>query len=293
MERGIEIVTGHALTGFDGQSATLTCEYTGATRQIAARGAVMVTQRAQRDALYHDIMGKVGGDASALPFTLRRIGDCEAPGIIAAAVYAGHRYASELEAVVDIDEPMQHDRPVVGSVLPAAPEPVAAGGDPAYLPTLLQYYEEEVEGEAWFAALAAAMPLPRQREKLLLLADVERRTAEAVRPLIDRYGLTPKPQAILAASGRAQAASAPQNWDGLIARMRKTFPAYMPQFEALERMAPPADRPVLARMTAHERAAIDFLEREAKGDPDCTAPLLDLVFAEAAAEAARQGGQDR
>jgi hypothetical protein len=76
-------------------------------------------------------MGKVGGDASALPFTLRRIGDCEAPGIIAAAVYAGHRYASELEAVVDIDEPMQHDRPVVGSVLPAAPEPVAAGGDPA------------------------------------------------------------------------------------------------------------------------------------------------------------------
>mgnify|MGYP000125560968 CR=1 FL=1 len=29
--------------------------------------------------------------------TLRRIGDCEAPGIVAAAVYAGHRYAREID----------------------------------------------------------------------------------------------------------------------------------------------------------------------------------------------------
>jgi dimethylamine/trimethylamine dehydrogenase len=29
---------------------------------------------------------------------LRRIGDCDAPAIIAAAVYAGHRYARELDS---------------------------------------------------------------------------------------------------------------------------------------------------------------------------------------------------
>ena len=41
-----------------------------------------------------------------MPFTLTRIGDCEAPAIIAAATYAGHRYAREL------------DMPDIGDALP-------------------------------------------------------------------------------------------------------------------------------------------------------------------------------
>ena len=67
----------------------------------------------------HDILAKVEGDAAKLPFTLTRIGDVDAPAIIAAAVYAGHRYAEELDEIVDIDEPMKHDLPDVGAVLPA------------------------------------------------------------------------------------------------------------------------------------------------------------------------------
>ena len=114
---------------------------------------------------------------------------------------------------------------------------------------------------------------------MLLLAEVERHTAAAVRPLIDRYGLTPASDDTLAASGRAQAATAPQDWDSLIARMIKTFPADIPAFEALERMAPPADRPLFARMTAHELAAIAFLDREVRGDPERTEPLLQFLFA--------------
>lgn len=290
MEIGVAVVTAHALTVFDGTTATLVCEYTGSERTVPARSAVLVTQRAPRDDLYHAILDKAGGDADRLPFTLRRIGDCEAPAIIAAAVHAGHRYAAELEAPVDIDLPLRHDRPVIGAVAPApaaapasiraAPEPVAiAGADPTYLATLLRYYEEEVEGEAWFRAFAERMPLPRQKEKMLLLAMVERRTAEDVRPLIDRYGLTPAPRARLAATGRKQAAEGPQDWGGLIARMIETFPAYTAAFEALERIAPPRDRPLLARMTAHEVATIEFLEREAAGDPDSTEPLLRFLIA--------------
>jgi dimethylamine/trimethylamine dehydrogenase len=52
-------------------------------------------------------------------FTLARIGDCEAPAIIAAATYAGHRYAQELDASVDIDLPMPHDKVDVGLIAPA------------------------------------------------------------------------------------------------------------------------------------------------------------------------------
>ncbi|MFT5549883.1 MAG: dimethylamine/trimethylamine dehydrogenase, partial [Candidatus Azotimanducaceae bacterium] len=39
-----------------------------------------------------------------------RIGDCEAPAIIAAAVFAGHRYARELDTEVDPDNRMKYDR---------------------------------------------------------------------------------------------------------------------------------------------------------------------------------------
>jgi dimethylamine/trimethylamine dehydrogenase len=41
---------------------------------------------------------------------LKKIGDCDAPAIIAAAIYAGHKYARELEETIDYDNPFKHDR---------------------------------------------------------------------------------------------------------------------------------------------------------------------------------------
>ena len=119
MGLGVEIVTTHSLTGFDGQKATLECAYSGRERTLEVSAAVLVTQRRPNDDLYHDILAKVDGDAAKLPFTLTRIGDVDAPAIIAAAVYAGHRYAVELDEIVDIDEPLKHELPDVGLVVPA------------------------------------------------------------------------------------------------------------------------------------------------------------------------------
>ncbi len=118
MKLGVKIVTAHALTEFDGQAATLVCEYSGQEQTLPASAVVMVTQRTQNSDLYDEILATVGGEAAKLPFSLKRIGDAEAPAIIAAAVYAGHRYAAELDEVVDIDNPMKHDRPDVGAMLP-------------------------------------------------------------------------------------------------------------------------------------------------------------------------------
>jgi len=145
--------------------------------------------------------------------------------------------------------------------------------DRAYLDTLLLYYEEEIEGEAYFEALAARLADPAHKYKMQLLAEVEAYAAHAVRPLIEAYGLRPRPASELRASGDAQAAEGSAGWDGLIAEMRETFPGYVADFERLEAMAPPEDRAVLKVLTAHEVAAISFLEREAAGDPDSTAPL--------------------
>ena len=34
----------------------------------------------------------------------------EAPAVVAGAVFAGHRYARELDTVVDVDSPIKYDR---------------------------------------------------------------------------------------------------------------------------------------------------------------------------------------
>ena len=85
----MEIVASHALTAFDGAEAALACAYTGRERRIVTESVLLVTARRPNDDLYRALEGRVG--------SLRRIGDCDAPAIIAAAVYAGHRYARELD----------------------------------------------------------------------------------------------------------------------------------------------------------------------------------------------------
>ncbi len=110
MKLGVDLVLSHALAHFDGAKARLNCTYSGQQKSLPVTGLVMVTQRKPDDGLYREIMAQVNGQASDLPFSLKRIGDCEAPAIIAAAIYAGHRYAQELGCEVDPDAPLKHDR---------------------------------------------------------------------------------------------------------------------------------------------------------------------------------------
>jgi dimethylamine/trimethylamine dehydrogenase len=98
LELGVEIVTAHGLSAFDGREAMLACAYTGCERRIAADSLVLVTARRPNDGLYRAVSERLAAGADGAPGSVRRIGDCEAPAIIAAAVYAGHRYARELDA---------------------------------------------------------------------------------------------------------------------------------------------------------------------------------------------------
>lgn len=89
MEMGVKIITAHNLMRVAANTTTLTCIYTGKTREIASGSVVLATMRLPVDRLYHDL------SARSLP-SLARIGDCLGPATIAAAVYSGHRYAREL-----------------------------------------------------------------------------------------------------------------------------------------------------------------------------------------------------
>ena len=98
LELGVEIIAAHGLSAFDGREAVLACAYTGRSRRIEADSVVMVTARRPNDGLYRAVSKRLEAGAEGMPRSLRRIGDCDAPAIIAAAVYAGHRYARELDA---------------------------------------------------------------------------------------------------------------------------------------------------------------------------------------------------
>jgi len=117
MEMGVDLVTAHNVASFDGELVMLDCGYTERERPVAASSLVLVTARTPNDALYYAIQEKVDAGVEGAPKTVTRIGDCNAPAIIALAVYAGHRYARELEEVIDRDKPLRHDRVFFEDVL--------------------------------------------------------------------------------------------------------------------------------------------------------------------------------
>ena len=105
---GIEIVTAHRLKAYDGSVALLACTFTGRERRLKADSLVLVTARRPNDELFHELSERL--ESEGAPKTLKRIGNCEAPAIIAAAVYTGHRYARELDCPESNRAPILHDR---------------------------------------------------------------------------------------------------------------------------------------------------------------------------------------
>ena len=96
MEMGVDLVVAHNLLAFDGTAAKLECAYTGRKRSIEAESLVLVTARKPNDALYRALADRSGTDSAGRPRSLKRIGDCEAPGLIASAVYGGYKAAIEI-----------------------------------------------------------------------------------------------------------------------------------------------------------------------------------------------------
>lgn len=97
LEIGVSIVANHNLVEFDGGRATLACVYTNRRSHLAVPSIVSVTSRVGNDALARALAASPDALASAGIASVSSIGDCWAPGTIAAAVYAGHRYAREFD----------------------------------------------------------------------------------------------------------------------------------------------------------------------------------------------------
>jgi dimethylamine/trimethylamine dehydrogenase len=104
LELGVEVCTNRNVVEFDGSKIIIECTYTGRQTAVSAAAVVTVTSRLPNDELAESLDRVADAAREAEIVSITSIGDCLAPSTIAAAVYAGHRYAREFESPA-IDEP--------------------------------------------------------------------------------------------------------------------------------------------------------------------------------------------
>ncbi len=101
LELDVHIVASHAVVGTAAGAVHAACVFTGREREIGADAAVLVTARLPIDGLYQGLLERRSDWADAGLETVNAVGDCLAPGTIAAAVWEGRRYAEELDEPTD------------------------------------------------------------------------------------------------------------------------------------------------------------------------------------------------
>jgi dimethylamine/trimethylamine dehydrogenase len=97
LELGIAIVTARAVTAVRAGEVETACVYTGRRSALPCDSAALVTARLPSDGLYLDLRAREADWADAGIRSVKGAGDCWSPSTIAAAVYAGRRYAEELD----------------------------------------------------------------------------------------------------------------------------------------------------------------------------------------------------
>ena len=101
LDAGVEIVANTVIERIAPRRVTASCVFSGRQREIDADWVLPLTRREPHDALYDEIRAAIVEGWTGAPKTVTRIGDCLAPGTIAAAVYSGYRAALEMSPALD------------------------------------------------------------------------------------------------------------------------------------------------------------------------------------------------
>lgn len=113
LEAGVNILPNRTLVAIRNASVDLACIFTEAVESMPARTVVSVTMRREESGVYDCLHSDPDGLVASGIRTIRLIGDCWAPGIIAEAVHSGHRYARELDAADPGDLPYRVEHTVL------------------------------------------------------------------------------------------------------------------------------------------------------------------------------------
>lgn len=114
-EAGIEVVGSTVISRVSPGALELTHGFTGKRTTLEADALVLATGRSSEDALYRELVADPGRLAAHGIERVLRIGDAEAPGLLADAIWRGHRLGREFDIEVDPQRPYlrEHLLPVV------------------------------------------------------------------------------------------------------------------------------------------------------------------------------------
>ena len=97
LEIGVRIYPNLCLAEIRDRCVDFTCTYTNRIKTLEMDAILLVTSRNPNDRLYKGIIARKNEWAENGLSLVKAFGDCEAPATIAHAVYAGRRFAEELE----------------------------------------------------------------------------------------------------------------------------------------------------------------------------------------------------
>ena len=96
-QMGVQIVLNRGVVEIGADHVVTNCTYTDQLTPVACDAVVMVSSRIETNGVYRALKDRQVEWADAGIKTVQIIGDANAPGPIAWATYAGHRYARELD----------------------------------------------------------------------------------------------------------------------------------------------------------------------------------------------------
>ncbi len=139
-----------------------------------------------------------------------------------------------------------------------------------------QAYQGEVLGETFFSGVADHLDDAEQVRKMRVLAELERRTKEAVAPALTRAGVSTEPDAETVGLAEALADdSANRSWGDLMASIGSVTDQFIPLYQRIGELDP-SELEAADLLVAHEVALRDFTRAELAGD---AATSLDPVNA--------------
>jgi dimethylamine/trimethylamine dehydrogenase len=108
---GVAIELNRIVTKLASGGVATACTYTGSPRDLAADAVLLVTSRNPEDQLWRELSSRQAEWSGNGIRGVKVLGDAEAPGPIAWATYAGHRFARELDEA-DIGDALPFRREV-------------------------------------------------------------------------------------------------------------------------------------------------------------------------------------
>src|SRR5438445_2841916 len=122
---GVDIVTYRVPSRIEQGAVTATHVYDEEAHEQTwdADAVVLITQRRSNEALYRELKDRIGFDALREEGITGcyRIGDCEAPRLIADCVFSGHRLAREIDSEnPEVPKPFIRERRVIERELAVA-----------------------------------------------------------------------------------------------------------------------------------------------------------------------------